>query len=151
MIGLNCETELLRYLTQPGNVGRVAEVAGEPLDGGPRRTRQVRRFLDAGPFLQHIAALIDPYAVAEVIAEDDVEARHHHPPEEVVDAAEAVSVGQRENETVVDVAVEEKLIGGLTFVEGHQPLGPLRKRRRHQCCSNSYFWSSAAMAPPASP
>src|SRR5204863_6594879 len=74
MRGLHVEADLIAVLPEAREIRAVAEKAGEPFGGGARRAGQLGRLAIAGPLLHDLAALVDAYAVAEVVGEDDVEA-----------------------------------------------------------------------------
>jgi hypothetical protein len=77
--------------------------------------------LVARPLRDDLAALLDAHAVAEVVAEDDVEARQDDARQELVQRAERLRVDE---EAVVDVAEEEELAGRVALVERAEAGGP---------------------------
>ena len=65
--------------------------------------------MKAGHWRKRLAALLDAQAVAEVVAEHDVEARQQHAQEKIAERAERALFALREQEAVVDVAVQDEL------------------------------------------
>ena len=99
--------------------------------------------LNAGHLVTISPPLLDAHAVAEVVAEHDVEARHHHARQELVERAEGALLAAREQEAVVDVAVEEELVGGVALVEADQLRGPVGKCAHSICLEGVYVVSSS--------
>ena|SRR2546428_3530590 len=113
MCSFHHESNARRRLAEPRQIRAVAKIAREKLDRLSRSAGKLRRFLEAGPLRQKLSPSLHPNAVAEVVGEEDVEARHEDVAEKIVKIPQLARVAARQDEAVVDVAVEDELIRGL--------------------------------------
>jgi hypothetical protein len=118
---LHEEADLIGIVSESGQVGRVAKEARQPFGGGARRSRQLGTLLVRRPLGDDLAPFLDAHPIAEVIAEDHVEAGQDHAREELVQIPERARI---EQVTVVDVAVQQKLIRSMRLIQRHEPGGP---------------------------
>ena len=122
--GANPTANLNRALAEFGEVGGVAEIVGQGLDGGAGRLGQILSFLERGPGAKDRAAFLHANAVAHIVAEYDIEAGHQDMLEKVGQAAEFRVLTKGQHEAVVDVAVENELIGRVALIERDDLVGP---------------------------
>jgi hypothetical protein len=90
--------------------------------------------LETRPAGEDFAAFFYADAVADVVAEDHIEAREHDLQEKIGEAPE-VRGCRGDEEWVVDVAEDYELVGGAGFVELDSIEGPLGELcgRRGRC------------------
>src|SRR5277367_3890256 len=81
--------DLRSGLIEAREIGAVAKVAREGFDGGARGFPIFLAVLEMGPLRKNFGAFFDANAVAQVVAEDDLEAREEDAEEKIGKRAEA--------------------------------------------------------------
>ena len=76
------------------------------------------------PFHQSLTALENPNAIAEVIAQNDVETRQENFDQIIREIAQSCSLFQWEHVLVRDVPVKDELIRGITLIQSNQLIRP---------------------------
>ncbi|MBA3847996.1 MAG: DUF3866 family protein, partial [Planctomycetes bacterium] len=115
------DADLRRRLAEPAQVADEADVVRQQVDRGRRFARQTRSGIaHARPLGEGLAAALHGQAVAEIVRQHHVEARHHHVVEECAERAQTHALLQRHEQPVVDVAITQELAGRAGLVQRHQ-------------------------------
>src|SRR5215468_1871124 len=134
---------------QARQVRGVAKVVRERLHRGSGRPGQILILLKLWPARENFSSFFDADAIADVVAQDDVEAREKNLQEEVREPTE-MRHRRRHHHLVIDVSINHELVGRIGLVELNGIQGPWWKLRplglpggrslgkAHQACS---FWA----------
>ena len=124
--GLDEATDLDPCLPNTAEIGAVAEIVGQRSDGRTGLAGQFGVLLELRPLGEAFTALFDAYAIANVVAQYHIEARHEYVEQEIFERAEPGLMAQGQQHTIVDVAVEYELAVGATLVEANDLIRPGR-------------------------